>query len=116
MTVLMLVLGFIGEMTGGKGIDLLGLGLTGVGGAVVFLAVMGGLGAALVVGVRFMMNNIKYRARLEGILLHVPGWGPAVLAFAMLRFCVTLRITHEAALVPNRNRTEAAGNGATSPL
>ena len=32
----------------------------------------------------------------------VPGWGPAFWNFALHRFCVALRMTHEAGLKPDR--------------
>ena len=37
-------------------------------------------------------------ARMEGILMALPGWGPAALSLALQRFCVALRMCIEAGL------------------
>lgn len=99
--VIALLIFILGMLTGTgdkPAIDVLGLGLTGTDGAVIFLAVMAGIAAAAFAAVRFIANNNAHRARIEGFALRVPGWGPAVLAFALRRFCLVLRITHEAGL------------------
>src|SRR5207302_5772805 len=43
-------------------------------------------------------NNVKWRCWMEGALLFLPAWGPALLNFAMHRFCIALRMTTEAAM------------------
>lgn len=88
---------FILDMLGSK-MDPTGFGLTGTAGAVTFLLLGYGFVAALFVVMKVAVENVRFRARLEGALLIVPGWGPALLAFAVLRFAVALRMCAEAAL------------------
>jgi len=98
IALLLFILGFLPGPDGKPSLDLLGLGLSGSTGALLFLSVAG-VGVTLgAIGFRFVTRNVAYRARLEGSGLIVPGWGPALLAFALHRFCVAVRITHEAAL------------------
>ncbi|WP_162669172.1 type II secretion system F family protein [Gemmata massiliana] len=90
---LIFILGILGIK-----MDPTGMGLTGTQGALTFLL----CGAALAGGVIFVMkmaaDNVRFRAKLEGTFLNVPGWGPALLAFAVLRFAVALRMCAEAGL------------------
>ena len=88
---------FILDMLGSK-MDPLGLGLTGTSGAILFLVIAFGFVGALLFFFKLSANNVKWRARIEGSLLWVPAWGPAFLNFAMHRFCIALRMTHEAAM------------------
>lgn len=92
------ILGFLSQT--GKAVtnDPLGIGLTGTTGALLFIGVgLGGM-AAIIFAVRLAINNVKWRARLEGMVLIVPAWGPAMLAFALQRFAVALRMCTEAGL------------------
>jgi len=88
---------FILDMLGSK-MDPLGLGLTGTSGAILFLVIAFGFVGALLFFFKLSANNVQWRARIEGSLLWVPAWGPAFLSFAMHRFCIALRMTHEAAM------------------
>ncbi len=96
---LIFVLGMLeSKDSSGKEMDPIGLGLTGTSGALTFLF----CGAAFAGGILFVLKvaaeNVRFRARLEGMFLIVPGWGPALLAFAVLRFAVALRMCAEAGL------------------
>jgi type II secretory pathway component PulF len=82
----------------GSKMDVLGLGLVGTAGALTFLAVMLGFVAVVVVVLKVSAENVKFRSKMEGGLLWVPGWGPAFLAFALMRFGVALRMCAEAGL------------------
>src|SRR5581483_631895 len=75
-----------------------GLGLTGTTGAITFMAVSFGLVGGVLFAMKVGANNVKWRERMEGMLLIVPGWGPAMLVFALQRFCVALRMCMEAGL------------------
>ncbi len=92
------ILGFLAQT--GKAItnDPTGLGLTGTAGAIIFMGVGYGFLGAILFGVNLARNNVKWRARLEGKLLMVPVWGPAMLTFALQRFAVALRMCAEAGL------------------
>ena len=102
IALLIFILGFFAGKDGRPATDVLGLGLTGTTGAVLFLAVMAAIGVGCVLLYRQVANNVAQRAKIEAFALMVPGWGPAVLAFALHRFAVALRITHEAGLPAER--------------
>ncbi|MCS6864137.1 MAG: type II secretion system F family protein [Gemmataceae bacterium] len=90
---LIFVLGMLGSQ-----LDPLGWGLTGTRGALVFLAVALGLVAIVMMIVKIAAERVSLRAKMEGSLLWVPGWGPALQAFAVMRFAVALRMCTEAGL------------------
>jgi len=92
------VLGILGST--GKAVtnDPTGLGFTGTTGAIAFMVIAFGSVGAVILAVKFASNNVKWRARLEGFLLMVPVWGPAMLSFALQRFAVALRMCTEAGL------------------
>ena len=93
VSALVFILGMLGSA-----LDPLGLGLTGTSGAITILGVCFG-GAGLVLALlKMSANKVQWKALLESFLLIVPGWGPAMLNFALHRFCVALRMTLEAAL------------------
>jgi type IV pilus assembly protein PilC len=93
MTLLILVLGALGSK-----MDPTGLGLTGTTGALVFLGIALGFSLAVVAALKVAAEKVEFRARMEGALLWVPGWGPAFLAFAVMRFAVALKMCAEAGL------------------
>ena len=88
---------FLLDFLGSK-LDPLGIGLTGTWGALIFIAVPFGLAGGLLLLLKYSANNVQLRARMEGAILWVPAWGPALLNFAMHRFCIALRMTTEAAM------------------
>jgi type IV pilus assembly protein PilC len=90
---LIFVLGLIGSK-----MDPLGVGLSGTMGALTFFA-----GAFLPVilvlaALKLSADNVKWRSKMEGMCLMMPAWGPALLQFALHRFCVALKMTTEAGL------------------
>jgi type IV pilus assembly protein PilC len=87
------VLGMLGSK-----MDPTGLGLTGAAGALTFLGCAAAFVGVIVVVLKVSAESIRFRARMEGMLLWVPGWGPALLAFAVMRFAVALRMCAEAGL------------------
>jgi type II secretory pathway component PulF len=82
----------------GSKMDPTGLGLTGTAGALTFLGAAAALVFAVLLVLKVSADNVRFRAKLEGMLLWVPGWGPALLTFAVLRFAVALRMCTEAGL------------------
>ncbi|MFO0825144.1 MAG: type II secretion system F family protein [Gemmataceae bacterium] len=92
------ILGFLSQT--GKAVtnDPFGIGLTGTTGALLFIGIGLGGAAAIVLAVRKAITNVQWRARLEGMSLMVPGWGAAMMAFALQRFAVALRMCMEAGL------------------
>lgn len=90
---LILILGFLGST-----MDPLGLGLTGIRGALIVLIVPFAIVGGILLMFKLSANNVQWRSRIEGAILWVPGWGPALLNFALHRFCIALRMTTEAAM------------------
>jgi type IV pilus assembly protein PilC len=91
----------LGMLAGsGKAIttDPTGLGFTGTAGAITFMAIAFGIVGGILFALKLTANNVKWRAKMEGMLMGVPGWGPALLALALQRFSVALRMCVEAAL------------------
>ncbi len=89
---------FVQGLLSPKPMDVTGVGLTGTTGAVVYFVTALGTMAAIVLLVRAALNSLKWKAKLEGALLIVPAWGPALKAFAIHRFLIAIRMTHEAGL------------------
>lgn len=95
---LIFILGILARSGKAVTTDPLGIGLTGTTGAITFLVVMFGLAGGVLLVLKLGANSVKWRERLEGFLLGLPGWGPAFLSFALQRFCVALRMCIEAGL------------------
>ena len=93
ITILIWVLGLLGSK-----MDPTGLGLTGERGALTFLGCAAAFVGVIVLVLKASSESIRFRARMEGALLWVPAWGPAFLAFAVMRFAVALRMCAEAGL------------------
>jgi len=94
---LLLILGLIAP-SDGKGFDVLGLGLLGPTGAMVWLAVTGGFTASVVVGFLYVKGNDRLRAKGEALALKIPGLAGCFRAFALQRFSLGLQMTGEAGL------------------
>jgi type II secretory pathway component PulF len=99
---------------GTKPLDPLGLG-TGPEGAILWLMVaFGGLGTLLAVYL-VLTQLLKQKHLVDGFLLRLPAVGPCLMALAMTRFCIALRLTMETALsIKNALRLcfRATGNAA----
>jgi type IV pilus assembly protein PilC len=89
---------FVQGLLSPKPMDVTGVGLTGTAGAVTFMVVSFGLVGGAVLLVRAALNSLRWKAQLEGALLVVPAWGGALKAFAIHRFLIAVRMTHEAGL------------------
>ena len=99
---LLLILGLIAPADG-KGFDVLGLGLLGPTGAMVWLAVTGGFTAAVVVGVLYVKSHDRLRAKGEALALKIPGLAGCFRAFALQRFSLGLQMTGEAGLKADKS-------------
>src|SRR4029078_11077968 len=78
--------------------DPTGLGFTGTAGALTFMFIAFGTVGAVLLFIKSCASNVKWRAKMEGMLMAMPGWGQALLALALQRFCVALRMCVEAGL------------------
>jgi type IV pilus assembly protein PilC len=92
---LIFILGFLG----GEGKSKMSVfGLSGGSGAITFLCFTLGPVIALLMFLKLSADSVKWRAKMEGMLLILPAWGPAILMFATQRFVVALGMTAEAGL------------------
>ncbi len=101
VALMLLLLGIL-VPAGGQPFDALGLGLTGPRGAIVWLAVTGGLSAAAVVFTLWARDSDRVRPGLEANALGVPLLGPCFKAFALERFSMALHMTAEAGIKADR--------------
>jgi type II secretory pathway component PulF len=92
------IMGMLGSS--GKAIttDPTGTGLTGTTGAILFMVIAFGSVGVVLLLMKKAANNVQWRGRMEAMLLRFPGWGPALLSFALQRFAVALRMCVEAGL------------------
>jgi type IV pilus assembly protein PilC len=116
---LILILGIIAEIRGpgpnGKPWDPLGFGLLGPSGAAIFLGIVFGTLAALLAVYLVLTRSLRQKAAVDAFLLGVPVIGPCLLALAMARFCLALRLTLESGMSTVkalRLSMRAAGNAA----
>jgi type IV pilus assembly protein PilC len=98
ISALIFILGMLASSNRAATVDPLGIGLTGTSGAITFLVVAFGIVGAILIGLKLVSNSVKWRAKLEGMVMILPGWGPALLTFALHRFCVALQMCCEAGL------------------
>jgi type IV pilus assembly protein PilC len=101
--------------SGNAPFDPLGLGLTGVGGAVSFLVSAFGSLVLLVAGYFLVTRLLQQKALVDAMLLHLPGFGPCLTAVAMARFCLAMRLTLDTSLsiaTALRLSLRATGNAA----
>jgi type II secretory pathway component PulF len=95
---LMFLLGFIAEITNSKPLDPLGLGLTGGGGALIFLASVYGIVAALLLAYLAASRSLQQKAIVDRFLMRLPGAGPFFEAISLARFAMALRLTMDSAM------------------
>lgn len=95
---LIFILGMLGMSGKAVTTDPLGLGLTGTAGAITFLVIAFGFVGVILAVMKVAANNVTFRVRMEGMLMVLPGWGPALLSFALQRFAVALQMCVEAGL------------------
>ncbi len=95
ITGLIFILGMLPRNPGQPPFDPLGLGLSGPGGALIFLGVVAGSIAVIGVGCWLLRRLVRGRGWIDGVLLRVPAVGPCLQSLAMSRFCLALRLTTE---------------------
>jgi type IV pilus assembly protein PilC len=90
ITLLIFIMGMIGTQ------DVLGWGLTGTKGALIFLGGMMAFTAVLFFGYRYIRDTPAMQAKVEAFLLPIPILGSCFRTFALQRFCSALYMTNEA--------------------
>ena len=83
---------------GDKPFDPLGLGLTGVGGALTFFFGCWGIIASFFLAYFILSRSLQHKAAVDAVLLRLWAVGPVMNALAMARFCLAMHYTFETAL------------------
>lgn len=92
---LIFILGWIAQSRGGKPIDILGLGLLGTKGALLWLSMVFGTVLSLFVAYQITVRNLKGKKFLDGFLLQVPVVGNCLRSFAIARFSWAFYLTEQ---------------------
>lgn len=95
---LILVLGWIAEVRGGEPLDVLGWGLTGTTGAIVWLSSVAGVAAAMLIGFRLIRQSFEGRQALDRLLLRLPVVGNCLRSFGIARFSWAFSLTQQSGM------------------
>jgi type IV pilus assembly protein PilC len=95
IALLLWILGMIAEFTSSQPLDPLGLGLTGVSGAIIFLCISFGSLAGIGLLYLLVTRTLKQKTLVDRFLLRLWVIGPTLRALALTRFCLALRLTME---------------------
>lgn len=109
------LLGIIGEMSPGEPQDILGLGLMGTRGAIIWFTTAFGLTFAGWFGYTWATRTAAGRVALHPFLMTIPGVGYCMRTFAIARFSWCFSLTQQAGmnLKPSlESSLKATGNGA----
>jgi type II secretory pathway component PulF len=109
------ILGWIAESRGGKPLDVLGFGLVGAKGAIVWLAMVIGAIVSLVTAYVLIANSLTGKRALDGFLLGVPVVGHCMRSFAIARFSWAFYLTQQSGMSIDKSlqsSLRATNNGA----
>lgn len=98
--VIALLMAIAGELV--PGYDPVGLGLTGINGALIFLAIVILIVGALAGGLHIALNDESLKSRLLGFALRIPGLAGCVRAFSLQRFSLAFHFLSEAGMKADR--------------
>lgn len=98
ITFVIFIIGMIGAQNGGKPIDVLGWGLTGTNGALIFFFGAFGTLFAIYFLYMFAARGLKQERRLHGFFLKIPVLGPCMRSFAVARFAWAFALTQQAGM------------------
>jgi type IV pilus assembly protein PilC len=95
------VLGFIGESTGTT-FDILGFGLIGTSGLVIYLALLATVGGVLAVTIRAVARGVFWTRPLQRGVLRLPVLGPTLQTLALARMAWSMYLTMNAGMEVRR--------------
>jgi type IV pilus assembly protein PilC len=95
---LILLLGLIAESTGNKPIDVLGLGLFGVTGALTWFAYCFGTAFFAWFVYQFLTRGMQLQSRIHGLIMTMPVVGDCLRSFAVARFAWAFALTQQAGM------------------
>lgn len=109
------ILGWIAEMRGGEPTDILGFGLIGTSGAILWLTATFGTAAALFMLYQMLAKSLLGRTVLDRMLMDVPVVGHCLRSFAIARFSWAFYLTQQTGMPIARSldaSLRATANGA----
>lgn len=95
VALLILLMGWIAESRGNEPIDVLGLGLFGTGGAILWLSLVFGTVLVLFTVYQVLVRVFSGRAWLHGLVLRIPVLGNCARSFALARFSWAFYLTQQ---------------------
>ncbi|HBN79537.1 MAG TPA: general secretion pathway protein GspF [Planctomycetaceae bacterium] len=95
---LIFLLGWIANAQGGEAIDVLGWGLTGTSGALIWLGMVFGTAAGAFILFKFLRANFAGQKYMDRILMRVPVLGYCMRSFAIARFAWAYHLTQNAGM------------------
>jgi type IV pilus assembly protein PilC len=96
--IMILVLGVIGSMHGGKTTDILGLGLIGPSGLVIYCVVIGSVAAGLFVVYQAARRGLAWTEPVQKAVLQLPGLGAPLRTIALAQMAWTMELTMESGM------------------
>lgn len=112
---LIFVLGWIAASRGGKPIDILGLGLTGTSGAIIWLCMVFGSFLSLFTLYQIIVRGFQGKRSLDRFFLRIPIVGHCMRSFAIARFSWAFYLTQQTGMPLHhslRFSLQATNNGA----
>lgn len=98
MALLIFVLGIIADTRGGDAIDVLGLGLSGASGAIIWLTSVFGTIAALLILYQVVNRSLASKQSFDSLLLQIPVLGGCLRSFAVARFSWAFSLTQQSGM------------------
>ncbi len=98
IALLLVVLEWVAGISGGEPLDVLGIGLTGTRGAIVWLTTIFGGGFVLYVVYQTMQRSLQSKRSLDGMLMKIPVLGTCMQSFAVARFSWAFAMTQQAGM------------------
>ncbi len=95
---LIFILGMLPTANDHKPLDVLGLGLTGTSGAVMWLGLCFGTALGLYLGYQVLSRGLRGRAFFHSAMLRIPVLGGCLRSFAMARFSWAFALTQQAGM------------------
>ncbi|GAB4145123.1 MAG: type II secretion system F family protein [Planctomycetaceae bacterium] len=95
IALLIFILGWIADSRGGQPIDILGFGLSGGKGAILWLCMVFGTVLSLFVLYKIVASGLSGKKFLDGFLLQIPIIGGCLQSFAIARFSWSFYLTQQ---------------------
>ncbi len=96
--IMILVLGAIGKSNNNAPVDILGLGLIGEEGFVIYCLIIGGIGAGLFFVYQAMRRGVAWTEPVQRTVLSLPGVGAPLRTIALANMAWTMELTLEAGM------------------